>query len=110
MIGQDNVALVKDETYEYSFFGIATPGRVARALVQLPVDPYTQFLSANPELSVSGNDYSYTFTSPVDLPTGQVVFQLGGSATPGGSAWTTSPSRAVPSPRSTGPTPGRASG
>lgn len=55
---------------------------MAKALVQLPVDPYTQYLSANPELSVSGNDYRYTFTSPVDLPGAQVAFQLGGSATP----------------------------
>ncbi|MEU8380668.1 glycoside hydrolase family 9 protein [Streptosporangium sp. NPDC048865] len=82
IIGQNDIPLVKDETYEFSFFGIATPGRVAKALVQLPVDPYTQYLSANPELSVSGNDYRYTFTSPVDLPGAQVAFQLGGSATP----------------------------
>ncbi|MET8052582.1 glycoside hydrolase family 9 protein [Streptosporangium sp. NPDC005286] len=82
IVGQNDIPLVKDETYEFSFFGVATPGRVARALVQLPVDPYTQYLSANPELSVSGNDYRYTFTSPVDLPGAQVAFQLGGSATP----------------------------
>ncbi|WP_326825445.1 glycoside hydrolase family 9 protein [Streptosporangium sp. NBC_01756] len=82
IIGQDGIPLVKDETYAYSFFGAATPGRVAKALIQLPADPYTQYLSANPELSVSGNDYDYTFTSPVDLPNAQVAFQLGGSATP----------------------------
>ncbi len=82
IIGQNDIPLVKDETYEFSFFGTATPGRVAKALVQLPVDPYTQYLSANPELSVSGNDYRYTFTSPVDLPGAQVAFQLGGSTTP----------------------------
>ncbi|GAA2882727.1 cellulase [Streptosporangium fragile] len=82
IIGQNDIPLVKDETYAFSFFGAAAPGRVAKALVQLPVDPYTQYLSANPELSVSGNDYTYTFTSPVDLPGAQVAFQLGGSATP----------------------------
>src|SRR5690606_9689066 len=31
---------------------------------------------------VSGNEYRYTFTSPVDLPNAQVVFQLGGSSIP----------------------------
>ncbi|GIH96071.1 glycoside hydrolase family 9 protein [Planobispora siamensis] len=82
IVGQNDIALVKDETYEFSFFGVANPGRVARALIQLPVDPWTQFLAVNPELSVSGNDYSYTFTSPVDLPNAQVAFQVGGSATP----------------------------
>ncbi|WP_407952038.1 glycoside hydrolase family 9 protein [Plantactinospora sonchi] len=82
IIGQDNVALVAGETYEFRFFGQATPARVGKALIQLPVDPYTQYLSANPELSVSGNNYRYTFTSPVDLPNAQVAFQLGGSAEP----------------------------
>ncbi|GIH80628.1 glycoside hydrolase family 9 protein [Planobispora longispora] len=82
IVGQNDIALVKDETYEFSFFGVANPGRVVKALIQLPVDPWTQFLAVNPELSVSGNDYSYTFTSPVDLPNAQVAFQVGGSATP----------------------------
>ncbi|MER5323863.1 glycoside hydrolase family 9 protein [Streptosporangium roseum] len=82
IVGQNDIALVEDETYEYSFFGVATPGHVAKALIQLPADPYTQYLSANPELSVSGDDYAYTFTSPVGLPDAQVAFQLGGSATP----------------------------
>jgi endoglucanase len=84
IIGQDNIPLVAGETYEFRFFGSASPARVGKALIQLPVDPYTQYLSATPELSVSGNDYRYTFTSPVDLPNAQVAFQIGGSAT----AWT----------------------
>ncbi|PZM96104.1 MAG: glycosyl hydrolase family 5 [Actinobacteria bacterium] len=82
IIGQDNIPLIAGETYEFRFFAKATPARVAKALIQLPVDPWTQYLSANPELSVSGNEYRYTFTSPVDLPNAQVVFQLGGSSIP----------------------------
>ncbi|MEV0970225.1 glycoside hydrolase family 9 protein [Microtetraspora glauca] len=82
IIGLNDIPLVKDETYAFTFFATATPGKVAKALIQLPVDPYTQYLSANPELSVSGNTYAYTFTSPVDLPNGQVAFQIGGSAEP----------------------------
>ncbi|WP_066942977.1 glycoside hydrolase family 9 protein [Microtetraspora fusca] len=82
IIGINDIPLVKDETYAFGFFASATPGKVVKALVQLPVDPYTQYLAANPELSVSGNTYAYTFTSPVDLPNGQVAFQLGGSAEP----------------------------
>ncbi|NUS07422.1 MAG: glycosyl hydrolase family 5 [Nonomuraea sp.] len=82
IIGQDNIPLVAGETYAYGFSGSATPARVGKALIQLPVDPWTQYLSASPELSVSGNDYSYTFTAPVSLPNAQVAFQLGGSAEP----------------------------
>nr|WP_281250029.1 glycoside hydrolase family 9 protein [Nonomuraea jiangxiensis] len=82
IIGQNDLPLVEGETYAYRFSASAAPAKVGRALVQLPVDPYTQYLSAAPELSVSGNDYSYTFTAPVSLPNAQVVFQLGGSAEP----------------------------
>ncbi|MGN9782538.1 glycoside hydrolase family 9 protein [Nonomuraea sp. ZG12] len=82
IIGQNDLPLVEGETYGYAFSASATPAKVGRALIQLPVDPYTQYLSASPELSVSGNAYSYTFTSPVTLPNAQVAFQLGGSAEP----------------------------
>ncbi|MER6510980.1 glycoside hydrolase family 9 protein [Nonomuraea sp. NPDC001636] len=82
IIGQDGVPLVAGDTYAYRFSASATPAKVGKALIQLPVDPWTQYLSAAPELSVSGNDYSYTFTAPVSLPNAQVAFQLGGSAEP----------------------------
>ncbi|MFD2355286.1 carbohydrate binding domain-containing protein [Nonomuraea ferruginea] len=64
IIGQDNLPLVEGETYAFSFYASATPAKVGRALVQLPVDPWTQYLSAAPEMSVSGNVYRYTFTAP----------------------------------------------
>ncbi|MEU5884395.1 glycoside hydrolase family 9 protein [Spirillospora sp. NPDC047279] len=82
IVGLDGVPLVKGETYAFKFFGTGTPGRTAKALIQLPADPWTQYLAATPELSVSGNAYTYEFTSPVDIPDAQVAFQLGGSAAP----------------------------
>ncbi|WP_084958244.1 glycoside hydrolase family 9 protein [Thermoactinospora rubra] len=82
IIGQNDLKLVEGESYAYRFYASAAPAKVARALVQLPVDPWTQYLSAAPELSVSGNSYSYTFTAPAGLPNAQVAFQLGGSAEP----------------------------
>ncbi|WP_232533857.1 glycoside hydrolase family 9 protein [Plantactinospora sp. KBS50] len=82
IIGQNDIPLLAGETYRFSFFGSADPGRVAKALVQLPVDPYTQYLAANPSLDAAGDTYAYTFTSPVDLPDAQVVFQVGGSTAP----------------------------
>lgn len=82
IIGQDDISLQAGETYEFQFFGSATPGKVGKALIQLPVAPYTQYLAANPALTVSGDSYRYTFTSPVDLPNAQVAFQIGGSAEP----------------------------
>ncbi|MET8862123.1 glycoside hydrolase family 9 protein [Nonomuraea sp. NPDC004580] len=82
IIGQDNLPLVAGETYAYRFYASGTPAKVGKALIQLPVDPWTQYFAANPELSVSGNDYAYTFTAPVSLTNAQAVFQLGGSAEP----------------------------
>nr|WP_062436054.1 glycoside hydrolase family 9 protein [Herbidospora daliensis] len=82
IIGLDGIPLVAGETYAYRFFASATPSRVGRALIQLPVDPWTTFFAANPEMSVSGNDYEFTFTPATSLPNAQVAFQLGGSATP----------------------------
>ncbi|MGI5269442.1 glycoside hydrolase family 9 protein [Nonomuraea sp. CA-218870] len=82
IIGQDNLPLVEGETYAFSFYASATPAKVGRALVQLPVDPWTQYLSAAPAMSVSGDVHRYTFTAPVSLPNAQVAFQVGGSAEP----------------------------
>ena len=58
IIGHNDIPLVRDETYAFSFYANADPAKVGRALVQMPVDPFTAYLSANPELSVSGNSYT----------------------------------------------------
>jgi endoglucanase len=82
IIGQDNVPLVAGETYRYSFVATATPDFTGRALIQLPADPWTQYLAVYPRLTAQANTYTYTFTAPVSLPNAQVAFQIGGSATP----------------------------
>jgi endoglucanase len=82
-VGQNDVTLVKGESYKVSFFAKGSPeGHVVRAIVGLQVAPYDTYFEVSPQLSVSGNSYSYTFTSPVDTAQGQVGFQLGGSADP----------------------------
>ncbi|BCJ78011.1 endoglucanase [Catellatospora sp. IY07-71] len=82
IIGQDNIPLVAGETYAYSFKATAAPDRVGKALIQLPVDPWTQYLAANPLMTGTATVFSYTFTAPVSLPNAQVAFQIGGSASP----------------------------
>ncbi|MEV5551293.1 glycoside hydrolase family 9 protein [Streptomyces sp. NPDC052309] len=82
-VGQNDITLVKGESYRFSFSADGTPAdHVVRALVGLSVAPYDTYYEVSPQLSVSGNTYSYTFTSPVDTTQGQVGFQLGGSAEP----------------------------
>ncbi|MFI8191724.1 glycoside hydrolase family 9 protein [Streptomyces sp. NPDC085946] len=82
-VGQNDLTLVKGESYRFSFTATGSPaGHAVRAIVGLSVSPYDTYHEVTPQLSVSGDRYSYTFTSPVDTTQGQVGFQLGGSADP----------------------------
>jgi endoglucanase len=75
IIGQDNVPLQAGESYEFKF---DAPGAlIGKALVQLPRDPWTQYVAIN---LLDGSTGS--FTMPIDLPNAQVVFQIGGRAEP----------------------------
>ncbi|MER6013193.1 glycoside hydrolase family 9 protein [Streptomyces bluensis] len=82
-VGQNDITLVKGESYRFSFTASGAPeGNVLRAIVGLSVAPYDTYFEVSPRLSVSGDTYSYTFTSPVDTTQGQVGFQLGGGTDP----------------------------
>ncbi|WP_200304838.1 glycoside hydrolase family 9 protein [Streptomyces adelaidensis] len=82
-VGQNDITLVKGESYRFAFSASGTPqGNVLRAIVGLSAAPYDTYFEVSPQLNVSGDSYSYTFTSPVDTTQGQVGFQLGGNAAP----------------------------
>ncbi|MDX3135328.1 glycoside hydrolase family 9 protein [Streptomyces europaeiscabiei] len=82
-VGQNDITLVKGESYRFSFSASGTPqGNVLRAIVGLSAAPYDTYFEVIPQLNVSGDSYSYTFTSPVDTAQGQVGFQVGGNAAP----------------------------
>jgi endoglucanase len=82
-VGQNDIDLVAGETYRYSFTASGDPdGHVARAIVGLAVSPYDTYFEASPALTVSGDTYSYTFTSAVTTAQAQVALQVGGSADP----------------------------
>ncbi|MFE0798534.1 glycoside hydrolase family 9 protein [Streptomyces sp. NPDC058812] len=82
-VGQNGITLVAGESYRFSFTATGTPAdHVVRAIVGLSVSPYDTYHEVSPQLSVSGNTYSYTFTAPVDTTQGQVGFQLGGTPDP----------------------------
>ncbi|MGW2635925.1 glycoside hydrolase family 9 protein [Streptomyces sp. NPDC001348] len=80
-IGQNDITLVKGESYRFSFKASGTPeGHVVRAVVGLQVSPYDTWYETSPQLTPSGDGSSYTFTSPVDTTQAQVAFQVGGGA------------------------------
>jgi endoglucanase len=74
IIGQDNLHLVAGESYQFSFTPSA--GSFGKAMIQLPVDPWTQYIS----IPLPGS--SGSFTSPVTLDNAQVVYQIGGKTDP----------------------------
>ncbi|MQY16130.1 Cellulase 1 [Streptomyces sp. RB5] len=81
IIGQNDLTLVEGESYRFSFRATGTPGgNVARAVVGLQVEPYTTYFEVSPQINVSGDVYSYTFTSPMDTAQAQVALQVGGNA------------------------------
>ncbi|MEU3512973.1 glycoside hydrolase family 9 protein [Streptomyces longwoodensis] len=83
-IGQNDITLVKGQTYRFSFHASGVPeGHVVRAIVGLAVSPYDTWQEASPVLTEADGSYSYTFTAPVDTTQGQVAFQVGG----GTDAW-----------------------
>ncbi|MFB8774798.1 glycoside hydrolase family 9 protein [Streptomyces broussonetiae] len=82
-VGQNDITLTEGESYRFSFYADGVPdGHVVRAIVGLSEAPYDTWFEVSPQLSVSGNSYAYTFTSPVDTDRAQVAFQVGGSAEP----------------------------
>ncbi|MFE7760802.1 glycoside hydrolase family 9 protein [Streptomyces sp. NPDC057438] len=82
-VGQNDITLVKGESYRFTFSASGTPqGNVLRAIVGLSVDPYDTYFEVSPQLNISGDSYTYTFTSPVDTTQAQVGFQVGGNANP----------------------------
>jgi endoglucanase len=80
IIGVDNVPIVSGADYDFSFHASGTSATpvVIRALVQQPVSPWNATFEGNPAIG-EANDYHFQFTSSLDLPDGQVVFQIGGA-------------------------------
>lgn len=82
IVGQNDFKLKKGEGYTFSFTASGDPRGPVRALVQMPVDPYTSYVSATPLALPEGGTTTVQFTSPVDRDDAQIVFQVGGALRP----------------------------
>jgi endoglucanase len=82
IVGVDGVPIVSGRDYDFSFTATGeTPVPVViRALVQQPVSPWNATFEANPAIGGEATEFSYSFHSTLDLPEGQVVFQIGGAS------------------------------
>ncbi len=83
IVGVNDLTLAQGTDYEFAFSASGAGGPI-RALVQMPVDPWTAYATILEQASVDGGDYTIGFTAAVDLDNAQMVFQIGGAS----EAWT----------------------
>jgi endoglucanase len=79
IVGINDLPLVKGEAYQFSFTYRGDPAGPVRALVQMPVDPWTSYTEATPRAGPEQKVATRKFTAPVDRPDAQIVFQVGGA-------------------------------
>jgi endoglucanase len=82
IVGQDKVVLKKGETYAFSFTASGAPKGPVRALVQMNKDPYDSYVELTTPVTETVDGFETSFTSKIDNPEAQVVFQVGGQAEP----------------------------
>ena len=80
IIGINDLTLEEGENYRFAFFASGDPKGPVRALVQMPVDPYTSYFSLTPTALPEGAVSEGSFVAPVSRADAQVVFQVGGAA------------------------------
>jgi endoglucanase len=80
IVGVDGVPLVKGQTYRFGFTVSGTAEVPVRALVQMNTEPWTSTSEVDPIMQADNKSYDVGFTSTLDWPAGQVVFQVGGAA------------------------------
>ena len=69
----------KGETYRFGFTVSGTAEVPIRALVQMNTEPWTSTSEVGPTMQAEPTPYEVGFTSTLDWPAGQVVFQVGGA-------------------------------
>jgi endoglucanase len=81
-LGQDGLSLVAGTEYTFQFRASGTPATRIRAILQLPRDPWTEYVELSVDATPEPQVYSAKFTSTVTMDDAQLAFQIGGSPTP----------------------------
>ncbi|QEO10805.1 glycosyl hydrolase family 5 [Protaetiibacter larvae] len=82
IVGIDAIPLVEGESYRFSFRISGTADVGIRALAQQNQAPWTATYETNPTTSSDPALFEGGFTSTLEWPAGQLVFQIGGSDEP----------------------------
>ncbi|MDP9792730.1 hypothetical protein J2S43_001242 [Catenuloplanes nepalensis] len=80
IVGLSGVTLRAGKQYKLTFTGSATAARTLRTVVQTEASPWTSPLLQDFGLTTSAQTFSWTFTSPLTITAGQLLFQIGGTA------------------------------
>jgi endoglucanase len=79
IVGQNTIVLLAGGSYKFAFTATGDPKGQVRALVQMPAEPYTSYVTINARVSAGSTSHEAGFVSPVSRRDAQIVFQLGGS-------------------------------
>lgn len=82
IVGIDDIPLVEGESYRFSFRISGTAPVTIRALAQQNQAPWTSTYEMNPTTGEELTLFEGGFTSTLEWPAGQLVFQVGGSDVP----------------------------
>lgn len=80
-IGQDGISLIAGANYTFSFISGGDPWATLRAVIQLPREPWTEFVELPVRATEEPTPHSVTFTAPETVEA-QLSFQVGGNAGP----------------------------
>ncbi|GAB7044162.1 MULTISPECIES: carbohydrate binding domain-containing protein [Catenuloplanes] len=80
IVGLSGVTLRAGKQYRLTLTGSATAARTVRTVVQTEASPWTSPLQQDFGLTTSAQTLSWTFTSPLTITAGQLLFQIGGTA------------------------------
>ena len=79
IVGQNDISLKKGVKYRFSFKARATPDGTVRALVQMPMPPWTPYGSLDQKVGADQATYTIDFTATETRKNAQVAFQFGGA-------------------------------
>lgn len=79
IVGQNDIALKKGTNYRFSFKARAEPDGLVRALVQMPMPPWTPYGALDQTVGATQTTYTIDFTATETRKNAQVAFQFGGA-------------------------------
>lgn len=82
IVGENDIPLKAGVKYRFSFKAQSKPDNTIRALVQIPMPPWTPYAALDQKLTSELTSYSVDFTPAQGRKNAQLAFQFGGAKDP----------------------------